>query len=95
VKGYGSVACCGLVGGSTYRGTLMPFLLRGVNLLGIDSGHLPIAVRQATWDRLASDLRPRHLEAIGRRITFAELPDAIDEMLAGRVFGRLVVDVRA
>ena len=61
----------------------MPFLLRGVNLLGIDSGTSPIAVRQATWDRLATDLRPRHLDAIARRITMAELPDAIDDDARG------------
>jgi acrylyl-CoA reductase (NADPH) len=94
-KAYGSIAVCGLVGGSTFRGTVMPMLLRGVNLLGIDSGHLTIAERQATWDRLATDLRPRHLDRVARRITLHELPDAIDEMLAGRVYGRLVVDVRA
>jgi acrylyl-CoA reductase (NADPH) len=94
-KQYGSIASCGLVGGSSFRGTVMPFLLRGVNVLGIDSGHLPIAVRQATWERLATDLRPRHLDRVARRITMAELPEAIEEMLAGRVYGRLVVDVRA
>lgn len=93
-KQYGNIASCGLVGGSSFRGTVMPFLLRGVNILGIDSGHLPIAVRQATWDRLATDLRPPHLDAVARTITLADLPAAIDDMLAGRVYGRLVVDVR-
>ncbi len=94
-KAYGNIAECGLVGGATFRGTVMPFILRGVNLLGIDSGHEPIAKRQALWERLATDLRPRHLDRIARRITMHELPDAIDEILAGRVHGRLVVDVRA
>jgi acrylyl-CoA reductase (NADPH) len=94
-KAYGSVAVCGLVGGSAFRGTVMPFLMRGINLLGIDSGHQTIAVRQAIWDRLATDLRPRHLDAIARRLTLAELPEAIEAILAGRVWGRLVVDLRA
>jgi acrylyl-CoA reductase (NADPH) len=95
VKAYGSIALCGLVGGTTFRGTVMPFVLRGVNLLGIDSGHMPISVRQALWERLATDLRPRHLDRVARRITLHELADAMDEILAGRVHGRLVVDVRA
>jgi acrylyl-CoA reductase (NADPH) len=95
MKAYGSIALTGLVGGTTFRGTVMPFILRGVNLLGIDSGHVPISERQALWERLATDLRPRHLDRVARRITLHELSDAIDEILAGRVHGRLVVDVRA
>ena len=95
MKAYGNIALTGLVGGTTFRGTVMPFVLRGVNLLGIDSGHIPIAERQALWDRLATDLRPRHLDRVTRRITLHELSGAIDEILAGRVHGRLVVDVRA
>jgi acrylyl-CoA reductase (NADPH) len=95
MKAYGNIALTGLVGGTTFRGTVMPFVLRGVNLLGIDSGHVPIAERQALWERLATDLRPRHLDRVSRRITMHELPDAIDEILAGRIHGRLVVDVRA
>jgi acrylyl-CoA reductase (NADPH) len=94
-KGYGSIALTGLVGGATFRGTVMPFILRGVNLLGIDSGHVSISERQALWERLATDLRPRHLDLVSRRITFHDLADAMDEILAGRIHGRLVVDVRA
>ncbi|MPZ20653.1 MAG: acryloyl-CoA reductase [Luteitalea sp.] len=95
VKPYGNVALCGLVGGSTFRGTVMPFLLRGVNLLGIDSGHVPIVERQALWDRLATDLRPRHLHDIARRIALADLPDVIASMLGGEVHGRFVVAIEA
>jgi putative YhdH/YhfP family quinone oxidoreductase len=90
---YGSIAVCGLVGGSTFRGTMMPFLLRGVNLLGIDSGHRPIATRQALWNRLATDLRPRHLDLVSRKIALADLPDAIATILQGRLHGRLVVSL--
>ncbi len=95
MKAYGNIALTGLVGGTTFRGTVMPFILRGVNLLGIDSGHVPIAERQALWERLATDLRPRHLDLVTRRITLHELADAMDEILAGRIHGRVVVDVRA
>jgi putative YhdH/YhfP family quinone oxidoreductase len=92
-QAYGNIAACGLVGGSTFRGTMMPFLLRGVNLLGIDSGHVPIATRQALWNRLATDLRPRHLDLVAREITLADLPDAIATILQGRLHGRLVVSL--
>jgi acrylyl-CoA reductase (NADPH) len=95
MKAYGNIALTGLVGGTTFHGTVMPFILRGVNLLGIDSGHVPIAERQALWERLATDLRPRHLDRVTRRITLHELADAADEILAGRIHGRIVVDVRA
>jgi putative YhdH/YhfP family quinone oxidoreductase len=92
-KAYGNIAQCGLVGGSTFRGTVMPFLLRGVNLLGIDSGHIPLAHRQALWNRLATDLRPRHLRQVTRQIMLADLPDAFATILQGRVSGRLVVSL--
>jgi acrylyl-CoA reductase (NADPH) len=95
MKAYGNIALTGLVGGATFRGTVMPFILRGVNLLGIDSGHVSIAERQALWERLATDLRPPHLDRVSRRISMHELSDAMDEILAGRIHGRIVVDVRA
>lgn len=91
--GYGNIASCGLVGGSAFRGTVIPFLLRGVNILGIDSGHVPLAKRQALWNRLATDLRPRHLAQVARKITLSDLPDAIATILQGRVHGRLVVSL--
>jgi acrylyl-CoA reductase (NADPH) len=93
VKPYGNIALCGLVGGSAFRGTVMPFLLRGINLLGIDSGHMPITERQALWDRLATDLRPRHLQEVARRVILVELPDVITTMLRGDVHGRFVVAI--
>ncbi len=89
----GSIALCGLVGGATFRGTVMPFILRGVSLLGIDSARTPIADRQALWNRLAADLRPRHLDAVVRTVGLDELAGEIETMLQGRVQGRLVVDI--
>jgi acrylyl-CoA reductase (NADPH) len=87
----GNVALCGLVGGGTFRGTVMPFILRGVGLLGIDSGHTPIAERQALWERLATDLRPPHLDAVTRVIELAAVSGHVAAILRGEEYGRLVV----
>jgi NADPH2:quinone reductase len=89
----GAVALCGLVGGTTFHGTVMPFILRGVGLLGIDSAHTPMAQRQAVWNRLATDLRPRHLGDVARRVDLGELGAPIAAMLKGGGHGRLVVAI--
>jgi putative YhdH/YhfP family quinone oxidoreductase len=89
----GNVASCGLVGGGTFRGTVMPFILRGVGLLGIDSGHTPIAERQALWDRLAADLRPPHLDLVTRVIGFDGIDACVASMLRGEEHGRIVVKI--
>jgi acrylyl-CoA reductase (NADPH) len=86
----GNVALCGLVGGADYRGTVMPFILRGVGLLGITSSNTPMPVREHLWRRLATDLRPRHLADVARVVPLDALPAEIDRMLAGRAFGRVV-----
>ena len=90
----GNVAICGLVGGADYRGTVLPYILRGVGVLGITSSGTEMPVRQRLWARLASDLRPRHLGDVARTITLDALPAEIDRMLAGGSFGRVVVDLR-
>ena len=87
----GNVALCGLVGGADYRGTVMPFILRGVGLLGITSSNTAMPVRQHLWQRLATDLRPRHLADVARTVPLDALPGEIDRMLAGQAFGRVVV----
>ena len=89
----GNVALCGLVGGTDYRGTVIPFILRGVGLLGITSANAEMSVRQRLWQRLATDLRPRHLGEVARTVPLEGLPDEIDRMLAGRSFGRVVVQI--
>jgi NADPH:quinone reductase-like Zn-dependent oxidoreductase len=72
----------------------MPFILRGVALLGINSSATRREWRLAVWQRIATDLRPRHLERIvTRTIPFAELPGAFPDYLAGRVTGRTVVRI--
>ena len=85
------IAAVGNAGGNAFRGDILPFILRGVRLLGINVNN-PIATKLHIWRRLASDLKPRHLERIVRRITLDALPRALDDLLAARVCGRQVVD---
>jgi acrylyl-CoA reductase (NADPH) len=87
-----AVASVGLAGGSELRTTVIPFLLRGVNLLGIDSVYQPAAPRRAAWQRLARDLDLAQLEAMVLDAGLDELPRLADEILGGRVRGRVVVD---
>jgi len=94
VKPWGNIAAIGLAGGHELHTTVMPFILRGVSLLGINSAGCPHELRQELWQRLASDLRPRHLEEIvDRVITLEQLPEAFERMLAGQSHGRTLVKV--
>jgi acrylyl-CoA reductase (NADPH) len=89
---YGAaVAASGNTGGIGLDTTVLPFILRGVALLGIDSAQTPIGDRIETWMRIAGDLRPRHLDA--REITLDELEAALDTILAGNSTGRTIVRV--
>jgi putative YhdH/YhfP family quinone oxidoreductase len=88
---FGNIALCGLVGGPNFAGTVIPFLLRGVNLLGIDSVLCPMPYRQEIWQRLATDLKPGHLEQIAQVISFDDLSGAVSDILQGKVKGRLLV----
>lgn len=91
----GAVAACGLAGGMDFPGTVAPFILRGVTLYGIDSVMAPIALRREAWSRLARDLDPARLEAMTRTVPLGEAIAAAGDLLAGKVRGRLVVDVNA
>ncbi len=91
----GSVAACGLTGGGGLPTTVMPFILRNVNLLGIDAVMLPMDVRRAVWDRLATDLRPTDLDQIGTDVGLDDLDQVLTDILAGKARGRSVVAVRA
>lgn len=92
---HGVVAACGLAGGASFNGTVFPFILRGVRLIGIDSVLCPTDRRLAAWRRLASDLDPALLREATTVIPLARAIEVAPEFLAGRVRGRLVVDVRA
>ncbi|MBX2824965.1 MAG: oxidoreductase [Gammaproteobacteria bacterium] len=91
----GSVAAIGLAGGSSLETTVIPFLLRGVNLLGIDSVMCPIAKRMAAWDRLGQDLDPTLLESMTTISPLADAPKLGASILKGDIRGRLVIDVNA
>jgi len=90
-----SVAAVGLAGGAELPATVIPFLLRGVNLLGIDSVMQPYDNRLAAWQRIVTDLPMEKLEAMIRPATLADLPDLGRAILKGQVKGRVVVDVNA
>lgn len=95
MKQAGTVASIGNAASFNIDTTVFPFILRGVSLLGVDSGYMGFPTRQRVWDRLATDLKPRHLAAITRTIAFDELPAAFDDFIHGRVKGRTVVRIGA
>jgi acrylyl-CoA reductase (NADPH) len=88
------VAACGLAGGTKLETTVIPFLLRGVNLLGIDTVMCPMDRRRQAWTRLARDLPADKIDAMIQKATLVDLPRLGAEILAGKVRGRVVVDVR-
>lgn len=90
---HSSVASCGLAGGNDLSTTVIPFLLRGVNLLGIDSVMCPKPHRIEAWNRLARDLPMDKLDSLTSRAGLKDLPTLADKILHGQIRGRLVVDV--
>ena len=88
----GSVACCGLTAGTAFSGSVLPFILRGVNLLGVDSVELPLVVKASMWDRLSLQWK-LDLEALVTEIGLAEVPQAISQILAGQIAGRVLVRI--
>ena len=91
---WGNIASIGLAGGFKLETTVMPFILRGVSLLGINSVEMPLSVRARAWERLGADLKPRHLDIIAQRtIEFDELPDAFGDYVDGKITGRTVVRI--
>jgi acrylyl-CoA reductase (NADPH) len=93
MKQGGTIASIGLAASMTLNTTVAPFILRGASLLGIDSGYIGAPYRAGVWQRLASDLKPRHLGQFTRTIAFAQLPTAFDAFIQSRVTGRLVVEI--
>ena len=88
----GVVAACGLAGGVDLPTTVMPFILRGVRLQGVDSVMVPYEVRTAAWDRLAGDLPADRLDSMTEVVPLSELLDRAPAIMAGQVRGRVVVD---
>jgi acrylyl-CoA reductase (NADPH) len=90
----GNIASIGMASSFDLKTTVLPFILRGVNLLGINSVFAPRAVRLDVWQRLATDLKPRHLDRIvTKTITLDQLPNAFDDYIKGNVTGRTVVRI--
>ena len=91
---WGGIASSGLTGGVELHTTVMPFILRGVSLIGIDSVSCPMEIRTEVWRRLATDMKPHALEAIAREISLDGLQDAFATLLSGKARGRFVVNLR-
>ena len=91
----GAVAACGLAGGLDLPASVAPFILRGVSLLGIDSVYMNRARRVEAWNRLARDLDVKKLEAMTKTIALSGVREAAEDILAGKVRGRLVVEIAA
>ena len=89
----GTLASIGLAASHTLNTTVMPFILRGVSLLGINSVNCPMPQRAEVWRRLATDMRPTHLEQMTRTIPFEQLPSVFDDFIKSRARGRTVVDI--
>jgi acrylyl-CoA reductase (NADPH) len=91
----GAIAACGLAGGADLPGSVFPFILRGVSLLGVDSVMAPLPRRQAAWDRLARDLPLKKLDAMTTVEPMSRLPELCQRIVKGQVRGRVVIDVNA
>jgi putative YhdH/YhfP family quinone oxidoreductase len=91
----GTVASVGLAAGPKLNTTVMPFILRGVHLLGADSANCPMQLRQVIWNRLATSWRPTRVHDLARTIDFEDLPTHFDAYLKGLVRGRTVVRIGA
>jgi acrylyl-CoA reductase (NADPH) len=89
----GAVACSGLTGGPALHTTVMPFILRGIALLGMDSVQMPIGPRRELWAHLGDSLRPRHLDAITTDVDVKDVVAVLDQVRAGAFSGRAVVRV--
>lgn len=91
---HGNIAVCGLAGGVGINTTVMPFILRGINLLGIDSATCPMAYREVVWQRLASDMKPQHMDKIVvQTIGLENMMPVFERMLSGKTHGRYVVSL--
>jgi len=90
----GNIASIGMAAGAELETTVMPFILRGVNLLGINSSGTPRPLRLAVWKRIATDLAPRHLgRIVTSTVAFADLPRSFAPLLEGRILGRTLVTI--
>lgn len=91
----GAIALSGNAGGLKFEATVLPFILRGTKLIGIDSVECPIELRKNLWQRLATDMKPTHLEdMVDQQINLTDLPLAFSKILAGKMTGRTLVKIK-
>ncbi len=95
IKFRGVAASCGNAGGIKFDATVIPFLLRGIKLMGIDSAMCPLDQRLEAWDRLSTDLSIDALDGLTKIVSLNDLPKLADQILKGEIKGRIVVDVNA
>ena len=94
VQAYGNIASIGLAGGHDLVTTVMPFILRGVSLLGINSTYCPVKLREKVWSRLATDLKPAAMDIIvNRTVDFDDIPGLFEDYVHGKITGRTVVKI--
>jgi len=91
----GSVACCGLVQSPMFKASVLPFILRGVNLLGVDSVQLPLQTKSRVWSKLASDWKLDGLDEICTEIEFDQLEASLTSVLQGGATGRFVLNLKS
>jgi putative YhdH/YhfP family quinone oxidoreductase len=89
----GSIAVCGLVGSHELATTVYPFILNGVNILGVDSAETPLDLRKKIWNLLATDYRPAGLDQMGKIVSLEEIPEYMEEILGGETVGRIVAKI--
>lgn len=92
---HGNIAVCGNANSFEFNTTVYPFILNGVNLLGIDSATSPMELRRLVWDKLADDWRPSMLNEISREVRLSDLPVHISSILKGEIRGRIFVNLEA
>lgn len=96
MKPWGNIVSIGVAGGADITTTVMPFILRGISLIGLTAANCPRDWRLALWRRLGSDLYPQNLATIvTESVSMEQLPDAFDKMLAGKTKGRIVVQIKS
>ncbi|MBA1238576.1 YhdH/YhfP family quinone oxidoreductase [Pseudomonas kunmingensis] len=88
-----SVACCGLTAGTHFQASVLPFILRGVNLLGVDSVEIPLVVKASMWDKLSLQWKLANLDDLSQEVGLEQLPEAIKRILTGGQVGRVLVRV--
>ena len=88
-----SVVCCGLTAGIEFKASVLPFILRGVNLLGVDSVELPLVVKASMWDKLSLQWKLDSLESLVTELQLEQLPEALSKILAGNMVGRVLVNL--